>query len=1333
MRLTGAVLLCCLLARLAWAGEAAERLLDFDIAAQPLSGALLQFSAQSGIQMLLANERVAERRAPAVRGRMTSDQALQRLLADSGLSFRRTDAGTIVLVRASAGVRTGAPGARAPPLAQQSAEVEDALGEVPLMEIPEVVVTGTRIQVPGNFTAPNPMLTITGEDLRLLGIVNVADAITTLVPQNIPSYMPTLTGDDQEGSIGRNSFFIGNTIANLRGMDPTFGTRTLTLIDGRRVVSTSNQADVVDMHIIPSNLLQRMDVATGGASATYGSGAMAGVVNLVLDSRMTGLRLDVDYGVTEAGDGGNPHLAISGGTAVAGGRGHLLMGLEWQDQSAIRDCARARRWCEQSRTMYQNFSGTAEDASQVLAPLPGFEHLPARFRMDDYRYSQYAPAGSIYSSDASNTSGFRFSDDGTGIEQYAYGYRGGSGRNTTGGDGPLLTRGLALLPRTERRTLFTNFEYALTDRMVGYLQGSHADVDSLNRNRATMSNACVRFNTTGVPAQPGGSARTGDFIAYGGGGEALTDVQGAPLPQFERNPLWSNASFVSLLGLPPSGRYPPYYVVPGTFGSSDTAPPQWEFDSATSPQWQRVRSVRGTHYWNLVGVTMAADFEDLGLPAVLPQLGRNAYAFLPQLSPEALHQLQSAFGNSTTTGSGPGLDNLYGTTPCTGHTAVRKVWNPQIQQWTEQQSRTTRAVAGLRGRLGGDWRWETYYQYGQTRSTSRQNNVPTNLSFAFAMDAVIDDRQFIDGAPNPDWGRPVCRITRDGVPVLDAAGRPTSDPAGLAELAAGCRPLNIFGTRFATPEAAALQQEALAYAFKDNVSDGHNSLHVLSFATSGTLWQGPAGPVTAAFGLELREDRVDNRGSRGPLYLRADISRAWGDAFGGRTRVAEGYTELNLPLVSGREGMNLWSMNAALRHASYHNKGGAGTTGQSASQGTLNWKLSTVYEPFDFMRLRLTRSRDLRAAGYRDLFINQPGVPDSIGGQQARNPWRDRTADSQENQYERWGTVNVGNADLKPEKSDTLTLGMVVAPGGWAQGMRLSADYYTIRVRDGIYTPYAFTDPVLSCWERSGNVEARYIDGAVDPAHSGINGRYDADLPECREITFATDGAGGLNLHDILSYNTRRPVNGLPYRRRGVDLAWNYTFPLQQAGLPLPGLLSLTARGTRALESSGLQHLCALNTAFDCEDTFIKVDTVGQIRSNVFIPGVSAAPRWTGNIIASYRLRDLAATLAARYVGGARLDNTWSDDPASPRYMNDAGQLLYGSVDDNRVDPYLNFSLNGSYRLGVPNIEQFELFASINNLFDKSPPFTGGGISGASAQYHDTLGRAYRLGVRIRF
>ena len=426
-------------------------------------------------------------------------------------------------------------------------------------------------------------------------------------------------------------------------------------------------------------------------------------------------------------------------------------------------------------------------------------------------------------------------------------------------------------------------------------------------------------------------------------------------------------------------------------------------------------------------------------------------------------------------------------------------------------------------------------------------------------------------------------------------------------------------------------------------------------------------------------------------------------------------------------------MNAGMRYAAYNNKGGAGTTGQSATQDTLNWKLSTVFEPFEFVRLRLTRSRDLRAAGYRDLFLNQPGIPDSVGGLQARNPWRDRTGDSQENQYERWGTVSVGNADLKPERSDTLTLGMVLSPGGWAQGMRFAADYYNIRVKHGIFTPYAFSNPVISCWENSGNVEARYTDDGAQVLDPGVNGLLNEDLPECREITFATAENGTHNLHDIVSHNATRPANGLPYQRRGVDLSWNYQFPLRAAFAALPGSVSLTVRATRALESSGIQHTCDLNASLQCEDGFTFVDQVGQIRSNVFIPGVLPSPKWTGNIIGSYQQGRLTTSLSARYIGGARLDNTWSDRPDIPYYQDEQGQFLYGSVDHNWVKPYFNFSLNGSYDLQVANTRQFEIFGSIKNLFDKSPPFTGGGLSGASAQYHDTMGRAYRAGVRMRF
>jgi outer membrane receptor protein involved in Fe transport len=111
----------------------------------------------------------------------------------------------------------------------------------------------------------------------------------------------------------------------------------------------------------------------------------------------------------------------------------------------------------------------------------------------------------------------------------------------------------------------------------------------------------------------------------------------------------------------------------------------------------------------------------------------------------------------------------------------------------------------------------------------------------------------------------------------------------------------------------------------------------------------------------------------------------------------------------------------------------------------------------------------------------------------------------------------------------------------------------------------------------------------------------------------------------------------------------------------------------------------------------------------------------------------LSLSLSARYIGGAVLDKQWGDSPDDANYMNDAGQYLAGSVDDNSVSPYFNFALNGSYNLQVGGLKQFQVFGSINNLFDKDPPYSGGYVSGASPQYHDIMGRAYRMGVRMRF
>src|SRR5262245_18445955 len=173
MRLPVAALLCCLCMRPLWSMEPPVRLMDFDIRAQPLSGALLQFSSQSGIQVLAGDTRLADRQVRGLRGRMTATTALGRLLAGSGFSFRQVDAGTIALVRGEAADSSLArPPPPAPSVSGLDAAAIPAATEE-LDEVEEVQVTGTRIRARGTYTAIAPMTTVTAEEMRRLGIVNV--------------------------------------------------------------------------------------------------------------------------------------------------------------------------------------------------------------------------------------------------------------------------------------------------------------------------------------------------------------------------------------------------------------------------------------------------------------------------------------------------------------------------------------------------------------------------------------------------------------------------------------------------------------------------------------------------------------------------------------------------------------------------------------------------------------------------------------------------------------------------------------------------------------------------------------------------------------------------------------------------------------------------------------------------------------------------------------------------------------------------------------------------------------------------------------------------------
>src|SRR5690349_21901155 len=168
----------------------------------------------------------------------------------------------------------------------------------------EVVVTGSRVGR-STFTTPNPVTVMDSKDIENLGLVNVGEVLGQL-PQNSNFF--------SANNVGLGNFNVGAQLVNLRGLNPFFGTRTLTLIDTRRVVPTTAGGGV-DITLVPSMLVGRTETVTGGASAVYGSDAIAGVVNIILDKTLEGVKAQADVSVTSHGDGRDLHLAGAYGTA----------------------------------------------------------------------------------------------------------------------------------------------------------------------------------------------------------------------------------------------------------------------------------------------------------------------------------------------------------------------------------------------------------------------------------------------------------------------------------------------------------------------------------------------------------------------------------------------------------------------------------------------------------------------------------------------------------------------------------------------------------------------------------------------------------------------------------------------------------------------------------------------------------------------------------------------------------------------------------------------------------------------------------------------------------
>jgi outer membrane receptor protein involved in Fe transport len=339
-----------------------------------------------------------------------------------------------------------------------------AQGAAPDDAVQEVIVTGSRIARNG-FTAPTPVTVLGQERLQQRGATNVADALNEL-----PSFRPLVTPLTQQ-AVGGN---IGARVLDLRGLGAT---RTLVLLDGKRFIP-STTVGTIDANLIPSALIGRTEVVTGGASAAYGSDAVAGVVNFILDKSFTGLRASAQFGRSQRGDADNYNFTAAYGTAFAEGKGHAIFSVEYDKSTKIGDCY-SRDWCPNEQVVSNSPAGSGG--------------LPANLRVGPDAPGNLNQDGLINTT-SGPLRGITFNPDGS-IRRYQYGQIFGTNLSpvfTLGGEGTYengYLQGIMLLPPVERITGYSHFDYEFSPRLKAGLDLSYGQVKgtvigSLARNAA---------------------------------------------------------------------------------------------------------------------------------------------------------------------------------------------------------------------------------------------------------------------------------------------------------------------------------------------------------------------------------------------------------------------------------------------------------------------------------------------------------------------------------------------------------------------------------------------------------------------------------------------------------------------------------------------------------------------------------------------------------------------------------------------------------------------------------------------------------------------------------
>jgi iron complex outermembrane recepter protein len=1046
-----------------------------------------------------------------------------------------------------------------PALAQEPVQTTPAPAPESSSDEDVVVVTGSRL-VRQDFTAISPVTTVGSQDIELTATLSVEQLLNEL-PQVIPGNTVT------SNNAGGEDF----ATIDLRGLGPS---RTLVLIDGERVPAASTTG-VVDLNTIPAGLIDRIEVVTGGASAVYGSDAIAGVVNFILKDDYEGAEIRSTISSAEDGNGQSQNVDFLLGGNFANGKGNITTYGSWFNREGVK----------QSAYDYSRVSG---------ALVYGY----------DYGTSSYT--------------GVQLVDS---LEEY-------------------LAARTALGFGTAGRTAGTFAGGGSATPPWGSISSNAANpFTGLSTNPAT-AGRFAGANTDCNPATAG--------VNVNGGNLSFND-QGQLTPSFTAQgcavPIRANGS--SRYNFAPDNFI---YLPAERFGIQTFA----NYEVTDSIDLKMMLS----YVRSIAEVSLApTPVTGLSIP-VAGIISGNDGILGNSDDPHADLSAALLSRTPTTAGLAAGLNNRSNFTYAWRSNAL----GPRTGEF-QNSSLLTRA--SLTGELPGDWEWVLNLGWGQVDFSSKLNN---NVNTVALLQGVAGCQAVQPGVDGLLGTADDVRTPRTRLPGPDNILGNADDQFTGPNLLPGCTQVDIFGPNALSAAAANFIRTNLQTTSKIEQSS-------ISGYVRGDLFELPAGPVSAVFGLEYRDDEgnfiVDDAQRRGEI---AGFNAQ--QSIFGNIDVWEAYGEFSVPLLSEVAFAHSLSVEAGYRVSDYS------TVGSVES-----YKYGLEYSPVSWLTARTVFNRAVRAPSLLENFqAGDQGFPSFVdpcrsAATAANAPLRAfciatgvpagiaptfAAANSQVQAF------SFGNGQLESEEAETFTAGVVFQPDWLPIGdLKLSVDYYDIKLDKAIVSRGAQTI-LNSCYGTLGATPQ----GAVD----------------CANVS--RDPATG----QILFVNTSLVNATGEINTKGVDISGEFGMDLDELFGSAPGRINIDI-------------LASLIDSYN----FLGTEIVGTTEAGIG----AATPDFKTVTTVQYEVGDFLFQARHTYVPGLK-----QDYPGG----------TFGGLNVPDTPEFSNLDVSARWDI----TDTFRLVGVVENVFDEFPPQTVTGFfdqanTDAALYAPWVTGRNFSISARLKF